>query len=1231
MAQKLELKLRNVLPRINSFDSFVHDLLADTLGWDIQQGVRELEDIAHDWSEEDLRLEGLSSQLVGGRVWQIQPLPVDEQPWGVFLLEFNSPDAFVRGRGMAGPLRQVLRGLVPRRKRAHQLPAWQHENLLFICTHGWRHFTFAHFKGERAASAAITTFGWVQNQAGWRTLCEANLPALRWPDDPSDRAAWQAQWAGAFDKEALTRRFFKQFRHLCGVVAEDILRRNRALGVSHDQANTEAQILLERLLFLYFIQRKGWLDQKADYLVREFNANHRGRPGDTSFYQSFLTVVFRRLSSRQMQRQGEIGCLPFLNGGLFEEDPGAFQDGTTLRLALKVGNGVLATVFDDLLEHYNFTIREDTPLDQDVAVDPEMLGKILECLVLEMESAEGESAPDKRKATGSYYTPRIVVHFICREVLRQFLLARLEGSVATSDSPVGGPGGDTCSASGTLAATAQNWPARLNRLFAIDPTGGITAEQLEELRSILTPHEAERIRKLVWEIKACDPAVGSGAFAVGLLHELVNLTVLCETAERGKDPRISDENYLHEVKKHFIQNAIYGVDILERAAEICKLRLWLSLVVDYQLPVDPFRCTPGQFAAALEKIPPLPNLDFKIRRGDSLLDQIHGQPILMEEFARDQRASALIAEMRELKEAYFKDEDIRSKRADLRKLIAKRLDLADLFITQQVKRLSQVQQVMFGETKEDAERRRWREARRHELNAAQAEVWRARERLAAIRPGGKLSRSDEVELRKLDGQIGDRLSFVWRLDFMEVFNRPAHGRTFNGKFAFVNVVGGQKELAAPSTQPSGFDIIVGNPPFVHCSNPTQRKGLADNYRRVFDKNAQLAAYFIVRAFELLDTGGLVSFIVADGFAVARFGEWIVTDFLPQKNLIKVMSTGGFNLEGHGTATLIFFASKSPPFGPTVWLASSKKADKTRGSIEARPIWRELLSASGPEPFEGEFFSGRAVPRSMLARHPWPVNLPGDIVGTDATDALLSRACGHRLAEMLRRRIGSMFVTRLDDVFLQPPHVLRRAGVPVSALRPCLQGEFLRDWSILDTLGAIFPYDEGLTPISESARKNRPTIAYLSQFKPLLEQRKAFGQTQIQAGLKWFAYNMLMRAQFTALAHHHLLAYPTRTTSFNHWSLLSDKEVAQDSIQVATVKEDAAKHALLGFLNSSACCFLMKKRGKPKRQEADPLDQYFDYDGTAVGRVPVPQAIASALSYRGEQLAGGPGSEEGETP
>src|SRR5208283_855864 len=115
---------------------------------------------------------------------------------------------------------------------------------------------------------------------------------------------------------------------------------------------------------------------------------------------------------------------------------------------LRVRNATFKSVFGDLLEAFNFTVTEDTPLNQEVAVDPEMLGKVFESIVLHAEAADPDAtAPDKRKATGSYYTPRIVVHFICQEVLFQYLKNHLP--------PLGGKEKD-------------GWGPKLRGLLAID-------------------------------------------------------------------------------------------------------------------------------------------------------------------------------------------------------------------------------------------------------------------------------------------------------------------------------------------------------------------------------------------------------------------------------------------------------------------------------------------------------------------------------------------------------------------------------------------------------------------------------------------------------------------------------------------------------------------------------------------------------------------------------------------
>ena len=148
----------------------------------------------------------------------------------------------------------------------------------------------------------------------------------------------------------------------------------------------------------------------------------------------------------------------------------------------------------------------------------------------------------------------------------------------------------------TSSPTNHDWPARLEKLFALDAADGIDDAERTQLNELLTPDEARTLLDRLDDFRACDPAVGSGAFLVGLLHELVNLHRLCETRSRGKDPA-ADIEWLYETKKRVIENILYGVDLQQRAVEICKLRLWISLMVDYPLEVDPDTCTPRLISA----------------------------------------------------------------------------------------------------------------------------------------------------------------------------------------------------------------------------------------------------------------------------------------------------------------------------------------------------------------------------------------------------------------------------------------------------------------------------------------------------------------------------------------------------------------------------------------------------------------------------------------------------------
>jgi len=528
-------KIEDALKEVRDQRSFIQRLLVDGLGWPIDRPAA-VNEIAYEWGQKELLASGLDGPLVDGRIWQIQPLTAN-QPWGVFLLEFKHPEVFETGRGMAGPLRQVLRGLVPSKRKEPGAKSWNREHLLFFCTHKYQHYRFAYFKSplEKNALAPLAAFGWGPDIPA-RTACEYNLPALAWPDDATPDE-WVKTWASAFDVEKVTQRFYERYSQAFNDVEAQI-RAESGLD-DPDQLRMFTQTLFNRLMFLRFIERKGWLefDGSRNYLQELHRA---GGIGSKSIYSSRIwPLFFQGLAVEGEPRPDVFGKVPFLNGGLFEE--------TELdRLARDVPDSALAPMIaapQGLFYAFNFTIEESTPLDIEVAVDPEMLGKVFEELVT------------GRHETGSYYTPRSIVSFMCREALKGYLANKTE------------------------------IPPRLIAELIDDHSVAMLRET----------HAAEILTALD-DLKAIDPACGSGAYLLGLLHELVAVYRLLYSESLVRDGRS-----LYELKLRIISHNVYGVDRDPFATNIAMLRLWLSLAVEADTPI------------------PLPNLDFKIKTGDSLL------------------------------------------------------------------------------------------------------------------------------------------------------------------------------------------------------------------------------------------------------------------------------------------------------------------------------------------------------------------------------------------------------------------------------------------------------------------------------------------------------------------------------------------------------------------------------------------------------------------------------------
>ena len=469
-------------------------------------------------------------------VSQIVPFGAGD-PFVIMLAEFETQ--FRRAE-----LREVLRTIRAEMRTQGKYEGKSLDDIIFVCiTKDPSGIRFAHFEQRDGKQPKLSSFGWETDQIEeTRTLREFNLPALKMRLDLFNEPAWKEIrpiWLSAWDVERVTGEFFKTYSSIFARVE------NMIKGVKGDK-RLFTQRLFNRLLFIQFLQKKRWLsfEGSTNYLSALFTA---AKEKNENFYNDRLHWLFfyglgtvndckeTHEMDELRERRGEV---PFLNGGLFE-----MEDWNDCRGHVQIHNDVFTLILDELFSKYNFTVTESTPDDVEVAVDPEMLGKIFEELVT------------GRHDTGSYYTPKPIVSFMCREALK-----------------------------GYLADAVESESAEAIALFVDkhDP-------------SLLT--NPERILEALRCVKACDPACGSGAYLLGLLHELIELRS-CLFVAKNLDARTQ-----YDKKLEIIQRNLYGVDIDPFAINIARLRLWLSLIVEYSAYPPP----------------PLPNLDFKIEVGDSVV------------------------------------------------------------------------------------------------------------------------------------------------------------------------------------------------------------------------------------------------------------------------------------------------------------------------------------------------------------------------------------------------------------------------------------------------------------------------------------------------------------------------------------------------------------------------------------------------------------------------------------
>ncbi len=447
-----------------------------------------------------------------------------------------------------------------------------------------------------------------------------------------------AQLEGAFNIETVTREFFARYKELFLRVKEEldgILAGNHPMredfqgrGIDSD---TFTKKLLGQIVFLYFLQKKGWLGVERGQpwgsgprtFLRQLFEKRRG--DYDNFFNDILEPLFYEALAveRADNLYPRLDCrIPFLNGGLFE--PVGNYDWGQGHIPLH--NDTLRAILDTF-DLYNFTVREDEPLEKEVAVDPEMLGKVFENL-LEVKD---------RKSKGAFYTPREIVHYMCQEALIHYLdtALNLRSQPLFEEDPEQGllfgspPPRQRSLPSADLVYDPRVPLEDIERFIR----HGELAVEHETAREGGAVSYARRLPQAIAEhaqalddalagVKVCDPAIGSGAFPVGIMQEIVR-------GRRVLNAYLGDEaeRTAYAFKRHAIQESIYGVDIDPSAVDIAKLRLWLSLVVDEE---------------DYHSIKPLPNLGYKIVCGNSLLS-----------VQKDLFNSHLYVRLEELKEEYF--------------------------------------------------------------------------------------------------------------------------------------------------------------------------------------------------------------------------------------------------------------------------------------------------------------------------------------------------------------------------------------------------------------------------------------------------------------------------------------------------------------------------------------------------------------------------------------------------
>ncbi|MGO5422427.1 Eco57I restriction-modification methylase domain-containing protein [Mediterraneibacter faecis] len=742
------------------------------------------------------------------------------------------------------------------------------------------------------------------------------------------------------------------------------------------------------------VKGKPWGSGPHNFMRKLFEiAEKRG----ANFFDDYLEPLFYNALNVNRGEQGydpELHCrIPFLSGGLFEPIDGYDWEHNDFAIPNEVfsnrinnnprtGDGIL-----DIFDRYNFTMSEDEPMEREVAIDPEMLGKVFENL-LEVND---------RKAKGAFYTPREIVHYMCQESLIEYLKNTIDVSEeAVRDFILYG---DLMKDEDTVKEKrlGNNGMFISEELYKLDSEGNILVNKLLDMDKALA------------NVRVADPAVGSGAFPLGMLNEIVrarqNISAYMAITMNAYETRMmySMERSAHTLKYETIKNCIYAADLEPSAVDIAQLRLWLSLVIDDEINPDAQSMLDGHRNPL-----PLPNLECNILCGDSLLDTFEGIKLInaseiigtAEEYQQQnigmQRFNQILGQLIETQNKLFACEDTEKKKT----LLDQISDLKNMIVMHQLYGCS----------------------------------------------------DDIIEKYQRTRKATSKPYVLWQLDFAKVFKEKG-----------------------------GFDIVIGNPPYIQLQKSISDESdikLGDLYVNqkfeTFAKTGDIYCLFYEKGWRLLRKEGILSFITSNKWMRAGYGEKMRSFLTSRTNPIQLIDFAGQKIFESATVDV------------NILIFSKNKNEGSTKACVAREGCRDNLSVFVHQNCTEMSFSGLDS-WTVLSPIEMSIKQKIEAVGTQLKDWDISINYGIK--------------TGYNDAFIISGAVKDEliAADPKSAelIRPILRGRDIKRYSFTDNDLWIINTHNGIKNrnISPIDVNDYPAIKqHLDAYYPKLEKRADKGVT-----------------------------------------------------------------------------------------------------------------------------------------